>query len=108
MKKTFIAIMIAASGMLTLQSCGENKKTDIVESGTYQGVAEKVEADEKEIYVRTSDAKLLELYFVDSTKLTKDGIAVPFDSLKQAGKVEVQVEKKGNKLVPLAVSILMN
>ncbi|WP_316791337.1 hypothetical protein [Pedobacter frigoris] len=105
MKKLFTALMFA-SGILVLQSCGENKKTDVVESGTYQGVAEEVEADEKEIYVRTPDDKLLELYFTDSTKLTKAGSVVPFDALKEKGKVEVQVEKKGNKLVPVAVSIL--
>ena len=32
-----------SSGILTLQSCGENNKTDVVASGTYRGVAEKVE-----------------------------------------------------------------
>lgn len=106
MKRAFIALMLAASGMITFQSCGENEKTDIVESGTYQGVAQKVEADEREIYVKTADDKLLELYFTDSTKLTKDGNVVPFETIKQNGKVEVQLEKKGNKLVPLAVSIL--
>lgn len=105
MKKLFTAFVLT-SGMFMMQSCGENEKTDIVESGTYQGVAQKVEADEKEIYVKTADNKLLELYFTDSTKLTKNGAAVPFEEIKQNGKVEVQVEKKGNKLVPVAVNIL--
>ncbi|WP_316817196.1 hypothetical protein [Pedobacter nyackensis] len=108
MKKALIACIVALSGIVTLQSCGENEKTDVVESGTYQGVAQKVEADEKEIYVKTADNKLLELYFTDSTKLTKDGAIVPFEEIKKDGNVEVQVEKKGNKLVPVAVSILTN
>ncbi|MEJ7693547.1 hypothetical protein [Daejeonella sp.] len=108
MKKTLIAIMVAVSGAIALQSCGETEKTDVVETGTYQGINEKVNLGEKEIYVRTPDNKLLELYFVDSTKLTKNGESVPFDSLKKDAKVEVQVEKQGNKLVPVAVTILEN
>jgi CspA family cold shock protein len=106
MKKSLIAIMIATSGLFALQSCGENEKTDLVESGTYQGTAEKVNPGEKEIYVRTPDNKLLELYLTDSTALTKGGVTVPFDSVKKDGKLEVKVEKKGNKLAPIAVTIL--
>lgn len=108
MKKSLVTIMIATSGILALQSCGENEKTDVVESGTYQGKAEKVDPGEKEIYVRTPDNKLLELYLTDSTALTKAGVTVPFDSVKKDGNLEVQVEKKGNKLAPLAVTILEN
>ncbi|WP_316812215.1 hypothetical protein [Pedobacter heparinus] len=108
MKKVLIACAVAISGIVTLQSCGENEKTDVVESGTYQGKAEKVDADEKEIYVRTADNKLLELYLTDSTALTKGGVTVPFDSVKKDGNVEVQVEKKGNKLAPIAVTLLEN
>lgn len=85
------------------------KKTDVVNSGTYQGVAEKVKADEKEIYVRTADDKLIELYFTDQTKvMTNDEQASTFDALKENGKVEITVEKKGgcNKNVPISVKIL--
>ena len=104
MKKA-IAIF-AFAGLSLLASCGENKDTDIVPSGTYHGKAEEVDADEKEIYVRTPDDKLLELYFTDQTTLTKDGAAVEFDQLHEGSNVEVKVEKKGNKLEPLAVTIL--
>ena len=90
-----------------LNSCGENKNTDVVESGTYQGIAEEVEPGEKEIYVRTADDKLVELYFTDDTKLmTNDGQTTTFDALKENGKVEITVEKKGNKNVPVSVKIL--
>ena len=103
MKKS---IAILAFARLTLfASCGENKKTDIVESGTYQGVAEEVDPGEKEIYVRTADSKLLELYFTNTTTLTKNGEAAEFDALKEGGNVEVTVEKKGNKLEPITVNI---
>ena len=104
MKK--LILMSLFGFVFLLNSCGENQKTDIVDSGTYQGVAEKVEPGEKEIYVRTSDDKLLELYFTDETTLTKDGSSTSFDRLKEDGKVEVTVEKKGNKLVPISVKIL--
>jgi len=106
MRKTFIALCIAVSGLSLMSSCGENKKTDIVESGTYQGKAEEVDKDEKEIYVRTADNKLLELYFTDKTTVTKAGAPVTFDALVEGGNVEVTVEKKGNKLEPIAVTVL--
>lgn len=104
MKKCFA--MLAFAGLTLFTSCGENKDTDIVESGTYQGKAEEVDAGEKEIYVRTADDKLLELYFTDETTLTKDGNTVEFTELKEGGNVEVQVEKKGNRLEPVSVTIL--
>ena len=104
MKKLILTALFGC--LFLLNSCGENKKIDIVDSGTYQGVAEKVEPGEKEIYVRTSDDKLLELYFTDETTLTKDGSTTSFDSLKENGKVEVTVEKTGNKLVPISVKVL--
>lgn len=105
MKKVFTLVAIAS--MTFLSSCGEeHKDTDVVESGTYKGKAEEVDADEKEIYVRTGDNKLLELYFTKSTKLTKDGSEVEFSTLKEGGNLEVTVEKKGNRLEPVAVEIL--
>lgn len=105
MKKAILALAIGMTACF-LQSCGENKKTDVVESGTYTGKAEEVDKGEKEIYVRTSDGKLLELYFTDQTKLTQGGQDVQFDALQEGGQVSVQVEKQGNKDVPLAVEIL--
>jgi len=105
MKKLILGVLIA--GAFMLNSCGENKNTDVVDSGTYQGVAEGVEPGEKEIYVRTSDDKLVELYFTDETKvMTNDGEISSFDALKEGGRVEVTVEKKGNKNVPISVKIL--
>jgi hypothetical protein len=90
-----------------LTSCGENKNTDVLDSGTYQGVAEKVEPDEREIYVRTSDDKLVELYFtVETTVMTSDGQTSSFSALEENAKVEITVEKKGNKNVPVSVKIL--
>jgi len=56
--------------------------------------------------VRTSDDKLLELYFTDNTALTKNGETVEFGALSEGVSVEVQVEKKGKKLDPIAVKIM--
>lgn len=85
-------------------SCGE--KTDVVESGTYSGIVDNVEPSKTEIYVKTSDDKTLELYFTDSTSLTRNGQSVEFSQLEEGQKVEVDVEKTGKRLDPLAVRIL--
>lgn len=106
MKKAFFTTIIAFMGLVALQSCEENKKTDLVPSGTYQGVAETVDADEKEIYVRTSDDQLLELYLTDNTKITKNGQMADFSELSEGASVEVTVEKKGKKLEPISVNIM--
>jgi hypothetical protein len=87
-----------------LYSCEEG--TDVVESGTYQGTIDEVEADKSEIYVKTDDNKVLELYFTESTTLTRNGETVPFEQLQEGGKVEVEVEKVGQRLDPIAVRIL--
>lgn len=103
--KSFTLILLIASIGL-LYSCGEGKKTDLVESGTYTGVVEKAEAEEKEIYVRTDDDKLLELYFTGQTKLMQNGKEESFDALSKGSKVEVKLEKKGKRLDPIKVKIL--
>ena len=100
--KFFIPALVAAVPFFS--SCEE--KTDVVESGTYSGTLHEVEADKSEIYVKTDDDKLLELYFTETTTLTKNGETVAFDQLQEGGKVEVEVEKVGNRLDPVAVRIL--
>ncbi len=87
-------------------SSQEIEKTDVVPSGTYTGTALKVDAEEQEVYVQTSDHKILELYFKNDTKLMKDGKEVPFTTLKKGEALEVKVEKKGSRLRPLEVTII--
>ena len=87
-------------------SSKEIRNTSVVESGTHQVTAKKVDPEEKEIYVTMEDGKVLELYFSDATKLTQGGKDVAFDALKNGQKLEVQVEKDGAKLKPVAVTIL--
>lgn len=84
----------------------EIENTDVVPTGTYTGVAEKVDPDEKEIYVKTTDGKTLELYFKANTTLTRNDQKAEFSELKKGQNVEVTVEKKGDKLEPQTVKIL--
>lgn len=96
---------ILAMLVLTLAiACGE--KTDVVESGVYQGTIHEVEADKNEIYVKTSDDKLLELYFTETTTLTRNDETVPFSELAEGKKVEVEVKREGNRLDPVSVKII--
>ena len=111
--KTIITLFAAAAVLAFVpvalaedDSSEEIRNTSVVESGTYQVTAKKIDAEEKEIYVTMDDGKILELYFSDATKLTQGGKDVAFDALKNGQKLEVQVEKDGNKLKPLAVTIL--
>ncbi len=84
----------------------EIEKTDVVPSGTYKGTAYKVDPQEKEIYVKTNDGKILELYLKEKTELMKDGKNVEFGALKEGQNLEVKVEKEGNRLKPLEVKIM--
>ena len=97
-------LLVFVFALFIAVSCGE--KTDVVESGTYQGTIEEVEADKSEIYVKTADGKLLELYFTESTTLTKDGQTVEFSELAEGKKVEVEVKKDGKRLDPVSVKII--
>ncbi len=104
MKKTIFSLFtICSLGLIA--GCGSGESTDVVESGKYKGSIAEVKPDEKEIYVQHEDKKL-ELYFTDSTKLTKNGETVDFSKLKKDQQVSVKVEKMGKKLNPLAVKIL--
>lgn len=103
MKTTFLKTTVF-SAIFLFFACGES--TDVVESGTYQGTIEEVEPSKTEIYVETDDDKTLELYFNDSTELTRNGSTVDFSILEEGMRVEVEVEKEGKRLNPLAVRVL--
>ena len=99
-----LRLLIGLFFLVAMVSCGE--KTDVVDSGTYQGTVDEVEADKSEIYVKTADGKLLELYFTETTTLTRNGETVAFDQLAEGQKVEVEVKKDGKRLDPISVKIL--
>lgn len=105
MRKGFLKLGSAVLVMLLLVACG-GSSTDVVESGTYEGTIQEVNAAESEIYVKTADEKVLELYFIEETELVRDTTAVPFDSLATGQKVRVEVKKVGKRLDPMKVEIL--
>ena len=102
--KSLIKKGLFLSTIILFIACGES--TDVVESGIYQGTIKKVEAEKTEIYVSTDDDKTLELYFTETTSLTRNGSEVDFSELKEGQKVEVEVEKNGKRLDPLSVKIM--
>lgn len=116
MEKRILAIALMICTVFIFSSCGgggsngggtaEMENTDLVPSGTYTGTAEEVDPEEREIYVKTTDNKTLELYFTDQTRVTQNGQSVSFDALKKGQKVEVTVEKKGKRLEPMTVKIM--
>lgn len=105
MKSSILKLGSLAAVLMLFAACG-GESTDVVESGTYEGTIQEVNAAESEIYVKTADDKTLELYFIEETELVKDTTSVPFDSLANGQKVRVQVEKVGQRLDPLRVEIL--
>lgn len=114
MKKMVLtaAVMVAATTFFVAcngnnnSSSAEIEHTDVVPSGTYSGVAEKVDPEEKEIYVKTGDGKILELYFTDNTQLLQNGQPAEFTALTEGQSLEVTVEKKGERLEPMMVKIM--
>jgi len=82
------------------------ESTDAVESGTYTGTVDEVEAAKTEIYVKTDDGKTLELYFTEETSLSRAGETVDFSVLEEGMAVEVEVEKVGKRLDPISVEIM--
>ena len=91
---------------LTAISCGES--TDVVDSGTYTGTITEVNAEETEIYVNLESGQTIELYFTDTTTLTENGAEVPFSTIEVDDRVEVTVEKVGQRLDPVSVVLLDN
>ncbi len=105
MRKTLIVMMALALGGGLLVGCSESD----VPSGTYTGTLQEVKPDEKEIYVKTDEGQVLELYFKDDTVLQRGQTEVPFSALqaaKDAGvKVTVVVENADGELIPKTVTI---
>lgn len=105
MKSLITKLGSLAMVLMLVVACG-GESTDTVDSGTYEGTIQEVNAEESEIYVNISDEQTLELYFIDETELVKDTTSVSFDSLAVGQNVRVEVEKVGQRLDPLRVEIL--
>lgn len=92
----------------TMSNDKELEDTDLVESGTYTGTALVVDAEQNEVYVQLNDTTTIELYFSNETQIMRDGQTVAFDALQKGQKIEVEVERSGESLKPLKVSIMGN
>lgn len=109
--RTLIALLSVCFAGVALASVDEDSSkeihnTAVVESGTYQVTAKRVDPEEKEIYVTMEDGKILELYFNKATTLKRGGQDVAFEELKNGQSLEVQVKKNGGNVSPIAVVIL--
>ena len=104
MKYSFTLVMIISALLLSLSACGE--ETTVVESGTYIGTVSEVNPDETEIYVALDSGELIELYFTDETTLEQNDEEVPFSTIEADDRIEVTVEKTGQRLDPVTVVIL--
>lgn len=95
------ALLVA--GMLV--GCG-GEETTVVDSGTYEGTISEVNPEEEEIYVDVPDTGTLELYFTDSTRVFRDTVEASFEDLETGQDVSVEVERVGQRLDPVTVTIL--
>lgn len=101
-----LSLLLLPLILFAFTACGGGESHDVVESGTYQGTIQEVNAEETEIYVQTQEGDELELYFTEETTLTRDGEEVPFSTLEKGQNVEIEVEKVGQRLDPLSVKII--
>lgn len=100
MRKFLLSLSFIA---LLFNACED---VEVVPSGTYSGSITEVEADKDEIYVLLEDGKKIELYFTEDTELMEGNSTAPFSTLEEGQKVEVTVEKVGQRLDPIKVVIL--
>ena len=104
-----LAPALTLLAVFALLGCGadNNQQQPAVQSGTYQGTIEEVNAGEREIYVRTDDGdgQVLELYFTDQTTVQQAGQPADFTALAVGQQVEVDVQAAEGELTPLSVTI---
>ena len=90
--------------LLICAGCGHQEVT--VDSGTYEGSILKVNPDETEIYVALDKERVLELYFTETTTVSRGEAKATFEDLEKGQSVRVQVERHDQEMVPLKVIIL--
>ncbi|MBS3756797.1 MAG: hypothetical protein KGY56_13945 [Desulfobacterales bacterium] len=77
-----------------------------MDSGTHEGSILKVNPDETEIYVALDKERVLELYFTETTTVSRGEAKATFEDLEKGQSVRVQVERREQEMVPLRVTIL--
>ncbi len=84
----------------------EAEEVSVVDSGTYKVTAHIVDDEEKELYVKMEDGKILELYIKSSTKLMKGNDMVEFAAFEKGQTLEIEVTQDGDHMKPVSVKIL--
>ncbi len=102
MKNTRFQILVV---IVVLPLCCCKPQIDVVASGTYRAVVDKVVPGQSEIHVKTLGDDRLHLHFNGSTELTQGGQVVPFEALKKGQQVDVTVDNVGEELRLIAVAI---
>jgi len=90
--------------LFVVASCVD--KPVLVGSGTYKGIIHEVNAGKKRILMEELGGYLIELYFTDTTMLSEKDETLPFDALTEGRKVEVEIERNGDRITPLSVKIV--
>ncbi|MFO7724697.1 MAG: hypothetical protein R6V45_04025 [Oceanipulchritudo sp.] len=98
-------VLTCILGFLALFLAGCGGGIGVVDPGTYSGTVDQAVAEEEEIYLSLESGERLELYFTEDTRLMKGGNTVAFSELESGDRVEVTVDREGNRNIPLEVVI---
>jgi hypothetical protein len=90
--------------LLICAGCGPQEV--MVDSGNYEGSILKINPAENEIYVALDEKRVLELYFTETTTVSRGESKTTFDALVKGQSVRVQVERGDQEMVPVHVTIL--
>jgi len=90
--------------LILFTGCGHREV--MVDSGTYEGTILKINAAETEIYVALDESRVIELYFTESTSITRGQNEAAFKDLIKGQSVRVEVKRTEKGMIPLHVSIL--
>lgn len=104
MKNDILKAVVLGIFIFVFVGCGKN--TDVVESGTYEGMIQEIDPSKPAIYVVTTGHLTLGLDIRDQTELTRNGNNIDFSAFEEGQKVEVEVEKVGDRMETHSVRIL--
>ncbi len=107
-----LACLVAAFSMsFTIAADTEKKELDaeevsVVEDGTYRVTAHIVDDEEKELYVKMEDGRILELYLKSDTTMMRGDEKVEFTEFEKGQTLEIEVKKDGDHMKPVSVKIV--
>lgn len=77
-----------------------------METDAYNGTITEVNAEERNVQVEVPDEGTMEFAFTDTTRVLKNFLEMPFDSLSADRKVRVEVVETGEQPTPTSVTLL--